>query len=250
MTMLDEPSTLTLTRPALLAISHGTSSPRGQRAVAGLVSAVAEAGGDLGVASGFVDVQQPDVRATLDGVESSRASVVVPLLLSAGYHVHVDLRNALRSATDRVTSLGRALGPDDRLVTVLVRRLREVGLRSSDRVVLACAGSSDPRAVDDCSEMGARLSSALGQPVRVGFISAAQPRLPDAVAQEKSQARGARVVVATYLLAPGYFADLAAATDADLVTRPLLDADEPAAPELVELVLDRYRDAAPGVTLS
>lgn len=246
MTMLAPRPTQTLTRPALLAISHGTSSARGQQAVAGLVCAVAEARDDLGVASGFVDVQQPDVRATLDAIESRRAAVVVPLLLSAGYHVHVDLRNSLDDTGDRATALARALGPDDRLVAVLVRRLREAGLRFSDRVVLACAGSSDPRAVDDCHEMGARLSSALGRPVRVGFISAAQPRLPDAVAQERSTAGGSRVIVATYLLAPGYFADLAAATDADLTTRPLLDAGEPVAPELVDLVLDRYEAAWEG----
>lgn len=243
MTLLAPAPATTRTVPALVAISHGTSSPDGQRAVAGLVAAVAASRDDLGVTGGFVDVQQPDVRATLDSVDRA-AAVVVPLLLSAGYHVHVDLRNTLRDTVDRDTVLGRALGPDDRLVAVLVRRLREAGLRSSDRLVLGCAGSSDPRAVDDCHEMGARLSSALGQPVRVGFISAAQPRLPDAVDQERAAARGARVVVATYLLAPGYFADLASAAGGDITTRPLLVADEPAAPELVELVVDRYRDAA------
>lgn len=243
MTMLAEApnGTRTLTAPALIAISHGTSSPDGQRAVAGLVEALAAAEPGLGVAGGFVDVQQPDVRATLDAVDDDRAAVVVPLLLSAGYHVHVDLRKSLAQTTDRETALARALGPDDRLVTGLARRLREAGLRSSDRVVLACAGSSDRRAVDDCHEMGARLSSVLGQPVRVSFISAAEPRVPDAVAAQRGG--GARVVVATYLLAPGYFADLAASSGGDVVSRPLLVADEPPAPELVDLVLDRYRQA-------
>lgn len=248
--MLAEAPAFTKTLPALLAVSHGTSSPEGQRAVAGLVAAVAAARDDLGVAGGFVDVQQPDVRATLDAVDGDRSAVVVPLLLSAGYHVHVDLRNSVSDTDNRSTALARALGPDDRLVDVLVRRLRESGLRYSDRLVLACAGSSDPRAVDDCFEMGARLSSALGQPVRVAFISAASPRLPGAIAEERSQARGSRVVAATYLLAPGYFADLAAAAGADLTTPPLLVADEPAAPELVDLVLDRYHRAAPEAALS
>lgn len=249
MTLLAPAPPATRTVPALVAISHGTSSPDGQRAVAGLVSAVATARDDLDVTGGFVDVQQPDVAATLDSIDRA-AAVVIPLLLSAGYHVHVDLRNTIRDTTDRDAVLGRALGPDDRLVTVLVRRLREAGLRSSDRLVLGCAGSSDSRAVDDCHEMGARLSSALGQPVRVGFISAAQPRLPDAVEQERAAASGARVVVTTYLLAPGYFADLAAAAGGDITTPPLLVADEPAAPELVELVLDRYEVAAMEQSLS
>jgi sirohydrochlorin ferrochelatase len=220
--------------PALLAISHGTSSGEGQRAVAGLVAAVAS--GDVPVSGGFVDVQQPDVAAVLDATDGPAA--IVPLLLSAGYHVHVDLRRAI-AGTSAV--LAAALGPDDRLVTVLARRLAEAGLRDDDRVVLACAGSSDSRAVDDCHEMGRRLSHALGRVVRVGFISAASPRLDDAVLMERTL--GGRVVVSTYLLAPGYFADLAASTTADVTTAPLLLADSAPPAELVELVLDRYAGA-------
>ncbi|HEY5230396.1 MAG TPA: CbiX/SirB N-terminal domain-containing protein, partial [Galbitalea sp.] len=163
--------------PALAAISHGTSSPQGQRAVASLVSAVAARRTALSVHGGFVDVQQPDVSATLASVSGGQPAAVIPLLLSAGYHVHVDLKDEVGGASDREAVLGRALGPDDRLVTILRKRLVQAGIRSSDRIVLACAGSSDPRAVADCHDMGARLAFALGRPVRVGFISAASPRL-------------------------------------------------------------------------
>jgi len=230
--------------PALVGISHGTSSPVGQSAVAGLLAAVASTRSDLAVSAGFVDVQTPGVAATLAAVDQQLDGVVVPLLLSAGYHVHVDLRRELDAVRDRRTALGRALGPDDRLVAVLVRRLEQSGWRPGDRVVLACAGSSDARAVDDCREMGERLSRALGAAVRVGFISAAHPRLPDAVELERAEHPTARVVVSTYLLAPGFFADLAAAAGADSVTGPLLVAGEAAPDELVEIVLDRYYEAA------
>jgi sirohydrochlorin ferrochelatase len=246
MTLLRDSPIATVTRlaPALVGISHGTSSPVGQAAVAGLVKAVAEARGDLAVSAGFVDVQQPDVPATLDEVEHGLDGVVVPLLLSAGYHVHVDLRRALGAQSTRTTVLAGALGPDDRLVTVLVRRLLDSGLRRGDRVVLACAGSSDARAVADCHEMGARLSRALGLDVRVGFISAAYPRLPVAIELERAEVPGARVLVSTYLLAPGYFADLASAAGGDVTTPPLLTAGAPAPRELVDLVLDRYEKSA------
>jgi sirohydrochlorin ferrochelatase len=229
--------------PALVAISHGTSSPVGQAAVAALVDAVATARGELVVSGGFVDVQQPDVGATLGSLEHGAPAVVVPLLLSAGYHVHVDLRDELAVA-DRPTALTTALGPDDRLVTILRRRLVEAGLRAGDGVVLACAGSSDRRAVADCHEMGARLSAALGLTVRVGFISAASPRVHDAV--ELERATSARVVVSTYLLGPGYFTDLAHAAGADVATPPLLAAGEAPPAELVELVIDRYEASAGG----
>ena len=237
MSLVLESRRLATVTPALLAISHGTSSPSGQRAVAGLVAAVADARADLPVAGGFVDVQQPDVAAVLSATDAPAA--IVPLLLSAGYHVHVDLRRAIAGAP--ATVLATALGPDDRLTAVLVQRLVEAGLRPDDRVVLACAGSSDARAVEDCHEMGRRLSHAIGRPVRVGFISAASPRLDDAVDHERSH--GGRVVVSTYLLAPGYFADLAASTTADLTSAPLLRADEQPPAELVDLVLDRYAGA-------
>jgi sirohydrochlorin ferrochelatase len=111
-----------------------------------------------------------------------------------------------------------------------------------DAVVLAVAGSSDARAVDDCRDMGERLSAALGAPVIVGFLSAAEPRLADAVAAVRASGDGRRVVAASYLLAPGYFQDLAAAAGADLITEPLLTPGD-APNELVELVLERYAHA-------
>ena len=66
-----------------------------------------------------------------------------------------------------------------------------------------------------------------------------------AVASARSDARadGGRVVVANYLLAPGFFDDLARSAGADVTARPLLVPDEPAPAELVGIVLDRY-DAA------
>jgi sirohydrochlorin ferrochelatase len=238
-------------RPALVGISHGTSSPEGRRAVRGLHDAVAEAmrqrhpDATPDVRLGHVDVEQPDVPATLGSLEPAEPAVVVPLLLSAGYHVYVDLTEAVADETTRPVVLAGALGPDDRLATVLLRRLHEAGLRDDDRIVLAVAGSSDRRAVDDCVEQARRLAAASGREVSVGYLSAAEPRLPEAVATARADlGDGGRVVVANYLLAPGYFDDLARAAGADVTAAPLLVADEPAPPELVDVVLDRYAASA------
>lgn len=228
---------------ALAAISHGTSSPLGQAAVASLVDAVGRSLDCVPVRGGFVDVQEPGVEATLDSIPSDTAAVVVPLLLSAGYHVHVDLTRAL-AASRHTSILAEALGPDGRIIDVLIRRLLSLGLRASDRVILACAGSSDSRAVDDCHEVGRLLGDSLGMPVRVAFLSAATPTLPDAVVSERAAAPCSRVIVSTYLLAPGYFADRAAASQADLVAPPLLLAHEDPDPAIVRIVLDRYAAAA------
>jgi sirohydrochlorin ferrochelatase len=236
------PAATAVAAPALLAISHGTSSPAGAAAVAALVDAVARADAAAEVHGGFVDVQQPDVPAVLGGLSRGRGAVIVPLLLSAGYHVHVDL--ATDAAAAPGTVVAAALGPDDRLVAVLARRLAEAGLRPDDVVVLAGAGSSDARAVADCVETARRLGLLLDRTVSAGFISAARPRLADEVATARAAHPGRRIVVASYLLAPGYFAELAADAGGDVTTAPLLVADGPVPPELVDIVLDRFAAAS------
>lgn len=229
--------------PALVAASHGTSSPEGRTAVAALVDAVRRSAPTLIVDDAFVDVQAPDVASVLDALGSGHESVVVPLLLSAGFHVHIDLASAVRGRAGE-PRLGAALGPDERLVDVLLTRLAEAGLRDDDRVVLAGAGSSDARAVEDCRVIGRRLAARLGRPVAVGFLSAARPALPDVVARTRATHPVSRVVVSSYLLAPGYFHDLAASAGATITTAPILRADAPPPQLLVELVLDRYFAAA------
>lgn len=229
--------------PALVAASHGTSSPDGRAAVAALVDAVRTAAPGLVVEDAFVDVQAPDVASVLDALGAEHESVVVPLLLSAGYHVHVDLVRELNGRVGR-PSLGAALGPDDRLVDVLLSRLAEAGLRDDDRVVLAAAGSSDRGAVEDCRVVGRRLARRLGRPVAVGFLSAARPGLADAIARTRATHPVSRVVVSSYLLAPGYFHDLAATAGAAVTSAPLLRPDAPPPASLVEVVLDRYASAS------
>lgn len=229
-------------REALVAASHGTSDEAGRRAVAALVQAVRLARPGIDVLDAFVDVQQPDVPTVLDGLDAEQPAAVIPLLLSAGYHVHVDLAEAATEARRPVRVTG-ALGPDARLATVLARRLVQAGLRDGDAVVLAAAGSTDASAVADCHAMGELLALELGRPVTVSFISAAQPRVPDAVAQARAAQPESRVVVATYLLAPGYFAGLAAAAGADVTSDPLLldpGASDATPPELVDIVLGLY----------
>lgn len=225
--------------PVLIACSHGTASPEGQRAVAGLVAAVARRRPDLDVRAAFVDVQEPTPAEVLSEVEGREARLV-PLLLSAGYHVFVDLTEAV--ATTPHATVSPALGPDDRLADLLRVRLEQSGLQPRDRVVLAAAGSSEPSAVADCATVAEALGRLVGRPVTAAYLSAAQPRLQDAVATLR-QTPG-RVVVATYLLAPGFFAELAARAGADLVTAPLLLPDEPPAEALVDIVLERYRQDA------
>jgi sirohydrochlorin ferrochelatase len=233
---------MTSTDSVLILPSHGTGDPSGQAAIRALVDAVAERV-DVPVLDCFVDVQQPDVPTTLAEAPGTAPLVVVPLLLSTGYHVRVDIAEATQSVAPRRTTVTQALGPDERLVDLLQLRLEEAGLRDSDRVVLAAAGSSDPDAVADCEAVAASLGRRLGSDVAVAYLASAEPRLDAAISAVRTEHPDDRIVVATYLLAPGYFARLAAAADADLVTDPLLQAGRPPSEQLVDLVADRYVQA-------
>lgn len=223
--------------PVLVGCSHGTDDAAGRGVVAGLLAGLRAARPGLDVRAAFVDVQAPAVADVVgEVVAGGGRAVVVPLLLSAGYHVHVDVAAAVAG---RAAVAAGTLGPDVRLVGCLVDRLRDAGAGRGDSVVLGAAGSSDARAREDVGVMARALGDAWPYgPVTVGYGSAAEPRVGDAVAA--ARARGGRVVLASYLLAPGWFHDRFVEAGADVVTAPL-------APDarLVDVALDRY-DAATG----
>ena len=248
--------------PALVGISHGTSSPDGRSAVAGLMEAVAAALPEVTTVSGYVDVQQPDVANTLAVLDEAvrdeavrdetvrgdasrdrqATAIIVPLLLSAGYHVHVDLHEAARDWTGSAT-LARTLGPDPRLAELQHERLIEVGLTADDVVILAAAGSSDAGAVSECRTAADLVAARVGRAVTIGFLSAASPTLAEAIATARSEHPSARIVVSSYLLAPGYFQSIVENAGADVATGPLLAAGRPTPHQLVEIVVHRYRAA-------
>ena len=227
----------------LVACAHGTRNPTGRRLVAELALAARALRPGLSTTAAFVDVQPPTVVDVVAGLAADgRAAVVVPLLLSGGYHVHVDIAGAVADAEDAVAA--RPLGPDARLVEVLHDRLVQAGADPRDpltAVVLAAAGSSDPRSVADVEDTADLLQRSWAGPVTTGYGSAATPTVPDAVSAAR-RGGAERVVVASYLLAPGHFHDRLAGAGADAVTAPLLPDERIAA-----VLLDRY-DAALEVT--
>jgi sirohydrochlorin ferrochelatase len=116
-------------------------------------------------------------------------------------------------------------------------------------VVLAAAGSSVAAAATAVEEVASALAQRLGRPVTPSYGAGAEPRVPAAVAAARASAGapGARVIVVSYLLAPGYFLDRVLEAGADVVTDPVAGPAhaEKADPRLVQVVLDRY-DAAVG----
>jgi sirohydrochlorin ferrochelatase len=244
----------------LVAVAHGSRDPRAAATVARLLSVVRARASRRGlpgldVRAGFLDHCAPSLPQVLGSVPADAGpAVVVPLLLTAAYHSKADIPAQLAAAAAArpgldVVSAG-TLGPHPLLLAALERRLREAGVATDDAsaragtgVVLAAAGSSDPAANATIAELAARWTRERGwRAVLPGYASAAGPRPADCV-RVLRDGGAERVVVASYLLAPGYFADkirdAAFGAGADAVSAAL-----GAAPEVADVVLERYLAAA------
>lgn len=173
---------------------------------------------------GYLDHGPPAIADVVD-----ESCVVVPLLLSGGYHVRVDIPD---QASGRVIT--DAVGPDPLLAVALADRLRAVGYDGAEPVVLAAAGSSDERALDDVRTVAGFLATHLGVEVTTAFVSGGMPRLSGISPQ----------VLASYLLAPGMFHDAVAAAGAAVTSAPI-----GAHPVIAQIVLARWDSAqVPGRT--
>lgn len=224
----------------LVACSHGTRSSDGRTEIARIREALAHALPGVSVRAAFVDVEQPEVAHVVEAAAAEGPVVVVPLLLSTGFHTSVDIEGAVRHHPGAVAA--EPLGPHEVLVRVLRERLAvltggDAGHRPGDHVVLAAAGSSDPAAAEAVRGMRDLLAARLPCTVGIGFGAGCSPSVPEAVAAAR-EAGAHRVIAASYVLAPGHFAGLVRTAGADLVTAPL-----GAHPGVVQVAAERYRDA-------
>jgi len=251
----------------LVAVAHGSKDPRAAATISQLLAqarrraALRDLAG-LDIKAAFLDHCAPSLPqvlgalgalGALDSVAGAAECIVVPLLLTAAYHSKTDVPARLAEARAASPWLAPryagTLGPHPLLLTALERRLAEAepGLTAGDRratsVVLAAAGSSDPRANATVAALAARWQARGGwRRVVPAFASAAGPSPGEAVRTLRASAAGGPVVVASYLLAPGHFADkirdAALEAGADAVSAVL-----GAAPEVADVILDRYQQA-------
>ncbi|WP_198659241.1 sirohydrochlorin chelatase [Nocardiopsis sp. FIRDI 009] len=234
----------------LLAVAHGSADPRSAAAVSALFDRVRALRPDLDVRVSYLDHVSPGAQDALSDLAGGGAGevVVLPTLLTAAYHSKVDLPRTLERVREESPWLrvryADTLGPHPLLLDAVERRLAEAGARPGPgtALVLASAGSSDAEANATVRSLAARLAErGPWREVVAAFASAAEPTPGGAVAALRE--RGAdRVAVASYLLAPGFFADRvrdrSTAAGASVVSEALGDA-----PELARVVLERY-DAA------
>ncbi|MGH3516915.1 MAG: sirohydrochlorin chelatase [Haloechinothrix sp.] len=221
----------------IVLVAHGTRDPAGALVTEELAEGVRAALPGVAVRVAYADVRSPNVTEVL--AESTEPAVVVPAFLASGYHVRTDIPAQVAASGRRDVVIADAFGPAPELVIVLIERLRAAGYAKGDRVVLAAAGSSDPRALAGVHDAAYTLGVRLGAPVRIGYAATTKPAIADAVASVRAAAgERARVAVASWLLAPGLFQRKLDAAGADVIAEPL-----GAHPRVVELVVRRYEVA-------
>jgi len=216
--------------PALVAVAHGTRDPAGPRSIEVLLDRVRALRPGLRVRAAYVELVSPGLTETLQRYVGE--AVVVPLLLGNGYHLVNDVARVAAP-----TPVAPALGPHPFLVRALADRLREAASTGGGPVVLAAAGSSDPRSRADTEKVARMLAARLARPVLAAYTSAAHPRVADTVAALRASGER-QTAVATYLLSPGRFANAVSRCGADAVSEPLGSHEA-----VAQLVLRRYDDA-------
>jgi len=240
--------------PVLVAVAHGSQDPRASATVAELMAMVAGRAERRGLRApdlrtAYLGHALPSLPVVLTTIEAGRQVRVLPLLLTEAYHSKTDIPRLLANAASEFPRLrisyGKALGPHPRLLDALERRLAQEnpGADPGDTgVVLAAAGSSDPEANATIARLAVRWQQQAGWfAVRPAYASAADPG-PAAAVAGLLEAGAPRVVVATYLLAPGFFADriragsLAAGASA---VSPALGA----CAEVADVLLDRFAES-------
>ncbi|MEO7261858.1 MAG: CbiX/SirB N-terminal domain-containing protein [Jatrophihabitantaceae bacterium] len=214
--------------PALIAVAHGTRDRAGVREIQRLVGLVGQARPDVEVRLCWLELAEPLLRDVLPA--TAGPVVAVPLLLSTGYHVKVDITTVVGDRPD--TAIAGQLGPDPRITGVLLERMRDAGAAAGPDVALFGSGSSDPEAAENLAAVAAQLQQQAGCRVHPRFLT--DKRWQDGLP--------AGVQVANYLLAPGYFNDQLQAIAGELG----VPGAQPigAHPAVAQVILDRYDEAA------
>ncbi|MGC2654222.1 MAG: CbiX/SirB N-terminal domain-containing protein [Mycobacterium sp.] len=200
----------------LVVTAHGSADPRSAANARVVAELIADMRPNLTIRVAFCELNEPRVA---DVLAISRGKVVVtPLLLADAYHSRVDIPKQIADAGEgRRALLADVLGEDDRLISLLRRRLAESGV-SVDRdlgVVVAAIGSSAAAANTRTQTVATKLAvgSELASATTI-FATGSGPSLADAA--DLLRRRGARrLVIAPWFLAPGRLPDKVATAAKD-----------------------------------
>jgi sirohydrochlorin cobaltochelatase len=253
------------TPPALLIAGHGTRDEAGAGAFRAFVRELARRRPELSVTGGFIELSPPPLAAAVTALvdRGVRRFAAVPLMLVSAGHAKGDIPAALAREKKRhpglAYSYGRPLGPHPSLLSVLERRMDEAlggaGHGPADRaettVLLVGRGSTDPDANAEVYKAARLLWEGRGVAgVETAFVSLAAPDVPSGL--DRCRRLGARrIVVLPYFLFTGVLPDRVRRQaeewaqvhpGTEVLTADVIGPAE----ELVDLVMERYREAVGG----
>jgi sirohydrochlorin cobaltochelatase len=226
----------------LLGVAHGSRDDASQRVVRDLLSAAGHRLGTRAVAV-YLDNAPPSIAGAVADLAAQGVDdiVVLPLLLNAAGHSKTDVaasvQRARRDHPGLTIRYGRPFGAHPTVVEVLEQRLVDAGAAELP-VLLVAGGSLDPDANATVAATARLLWEGRGHPrVDYAFVSTTGPSVPEALARLDGP-----LAVSLLFLGPGQLpARVAAQAGEHLVTAPLGPA-----PQLVDLLVERYAEALTG----
>jgi sirohydrochlorin ferrochelatase len=247
----------------VLVVGHGTADPVGAAETRRVADLVAESLPGTPVALGFLEVIGPTIADALAELAASgcRELVAAPLLLFEAGHAKRDVPEAIAAPAAALgISVVRAgpLGCHPAIVELARRRRaeavagREPVAGAETALVMVGRGSSDPTAPAQLSEFTEATLATESRPGRVlvGFVAAARPSVPEALADAAGPACDGvcRIVVQPHLLFRGHVEEqVTAAVAAAQASRPELEwltvARLGPDPLVVRAVIDRAAEA-------
>ncbi|WP_232073831.1 sirohydrochlorin chelatase [Mycobacterium stomatepiae] len=196
-------------QPQLVLTAHGSKDPRSVANTQAVADRLTVMRPNLDVRLAFLEHSSPsltDVLTSLDG-----PAVVTPLLLANAYHARVDMPAQIASCvTNQHISQAPVLGEDDRLVSVLRRRVTELGVSRLDDsvgVLIVAIGTSDPAVNERTGRVAPKLLAGTGWAgATTAFATHQERSLSEALGRLRRQ-RARRVIIAPWFLAPGLLPD-------------------------------------------
>lgn len=229
----------------IIATAHGTDNAEGQATINLIREELAallheKAPGAYTVHEAYVDVQTPDLKDVVAGFGADDEVVIVPLLLSTGYHTQVDLVKAAEASAATV-KVARALGPSAALARLQRQRLEEAGWDGYGDLVMAAAGSSREEGRAAVQMQSEIFSTLISQWTPHGFVADIDPKIADVADEVQAD------YISSYLLGHGFFqaklAQLDIVANGAVLANPLVvPGDEAAARVVAEVAIERLEE--------
>jgi sirohydrochlorin ferrochelatase len=201
----------------LVLTAHGSADPRSAANARAVAARVARMRPGLDVRVAFLEHSSQTLADVLDqcpaeaSTEASTRAIVTPLLLANAYHARVDIPRQIADCAEpqRVWQT-EVLGEDDRLVSVLRRRVTQLGVSRLDEtlgVLVVAIGASDPAVNARTARVAPKLLAHTGWVgATTAFATGPERSLAEGIGRLRRQG-ARRVVIAPWFLAPGRLPD-------------------------------------------